>query len=226
MVGRWWRAITGPTHPIHYGPPPAPQTPLTGLRALVLDTETTGLNVRSDRIVAAAGFRLLGSLLDYKPLFDRLIDPGRPIPANSTAFHGIVDGMVAGQGGFAVHWPVLHEHLQVGLVIGHQVFFDLAILGREVRRLGAQFSPPVALDTSLLYAALHPGQRHRDLTPCCATFGIKIADRHTARGDAEATGKLFLAMLPLLKAHGIHTLGEALAFERAAMLHHPRRWRW
>lgn len=203
--------------------PPQSGTALIELTALVFDSETTGLNVRSDRIISAAGFRLAQGALAAEPSFDRLIDPRRPIPAASTFFHGIIDDMVAGAGDFGAHWPELHHHLQDGLVIGHQIYFDLAILGREVRRLGGKLRPPVALDTALLYAALHPGERHRDLTPCCAAFGIEVVGRHTARGDAEATGRLFLALLPLLRAHGIDTLGEALAFERAALLQHPRR---
>lgn len=225
-AARLWRSLRRPRGAIRCGDPPSLLTPLTQLNALVLDTETTGLNVRHDRIISAAGYRLLGSLLDFHPLFDQLFDPGRPIPPASTAFHGIVDEMVAGQGDFAHHWPKIHRHLQTGLVIGHQIYFDLALLGREVHRMGTRLQPPVALDTALLYAALHPGHRHRDLTPCCAEFGITVTDRHTARGDAEATGKLFLALLPLLKDHGIHTLGEALAFERASLLQHPRRWHW
>ena len=226
LVARLIGALRRPGRIVRCGHSPALHTPLDHLEALVLDTETTGLNVRSDRIVSAAGYRLSAGTLRDDPLFDRLIDPARPIPAASSAFHGIVDEMVREAGDFAAHWPEILRHLEIGLVIGHQIFFDLAILGREVRRLGARLQPPVALDTALLYAGLHPGHRHRDLTPCCAEFGIEIDGRHTATGDAKATGALFLKLVPLLKAHGIQTLGEALAFERAAILHHPRRWRW
>lgn len=228
-TGLWaslWHAFRRPPGSIACGLPPAPSTPLTDIVALVLDTETTGLNVRSDRVIQAAGFRLAQGALAAEPCFDQLINPRRPIPAASTAFHGIVDSMVADAGDFPAHWPELHRHLQDGLIIGHQVYFDLAMLGREVRRMGHRLQPPVALDTALLYAALHPGERHRDLSPCCAAFGIEISGRHTAMGDAAATGRLFLALVPLLIEHGIHTLGEALAFERAAILQHPSRWHW
>lgn len=225
-AGRLWRALRQPAEIAHCGLPPSPGILLTDLTGLVFDTETTGLNVRSDRIISAAGFRLEQGRLADRPSFDRLIDPGRPIPAASTAFHGIVDDMVAGAGDFAQHWPELQHHLQDGLLIGHQVYFDVAILGRELRRMGHRLRPPVALDTALLYAALHPGQRHRDLSPCCAAFDIEVAGRHTAQGDAAATGRLFLALVPLLLDHGIRTLGEALAFERAAILQHPSRWHW
>lgn len=226
IAGRLWRSLRQTTETVQCGLAPSLATPLREISALVFDTETTGLNVRSDRVISAAGFRVAQGALASTPSFDRLIDPRRPIPASSTAFHGIVDTMVAGAGDFAQHWPELHRHLQDGLVIGHQIYFDLAILGRELRRMKCRLRPPVALDTALLYAALHPGERNRDLSPCCATFGIDIEGRHTALGDAAATGRLFLALVPLLEEHGIRTLGEALAFERAAILHHPDRWRW
>jgi DNA polymerase-3 subunit epsilon len=205
---------------------PPRRTPLAGLAAIVIDTETTGLNVRSDRVISAAGFRLAGGRLGAEPVFDRLIDPGMPIPPASSVFHGITDAMVRGAGDFAAHWPELHQGLQAGLVIGHQVYFDLAILRREARRLGIGLQPPVAIDTALLYAALHPGSRAHDLTPCCAALGIEVRGRHTARGDAEAAGRLFLELLPLLEQHGITTLGEALAFERASLRRHARRPHW
>ena len=223
---RFWEVLRGRGEIVRCGPAPALQTPLDALEAVIVDTETTGLNVRTDRILSAAGFRLAAGTLGTSPAFDRLIDPGRPIPASSSAIHGITDEMVRGAGGFAEHWSEIQQHLEVGLIVGHQIFFDLAILAREVRRLGGRLQPPAALDTALLYAGLHPGQRHRDLTPCCAAFGIEIHGRHTAKGDAAATGALFLKLIPLLKAHGINTLGEALAFERATMLHHPRPRRW
>lgn len=226
VFSRLWGALRRPNSVIRCGMAPALHTPLSDIRAMVFDTETTGLNVRSDRIISAAGFHLESGLLATDPSFDLMIDPGRSIPAASTAFHGIVDAMVHGKGGFANHWPEIHRHLEIGLLIGHQIYFDVTLLGREVRRLRSRLQPPVALDTALLYAALHPSHRHRDLTFCCAEFGIDIPERHSARGDAAATGALFLKLVPLLAEHGIHTLGEALAFERAAIFHHPRRWQF
>lgn len=226
IAARFFQALRRPSEMIRCGRTPPLDTPLSALCALVLDTETTGLNVRSDRIISAAGFQLEGGQLAGEPSFDVLINPGKPIPPASTAFHGIVDTMVADRGGFASYWPEMHQHFEPGLIIGHQVYFDITLLGREIRRLGAKFQPPAALDTALLYAALHPEHRHRDLTPCCAKLGIEISERHTARGDAAAAGALFLKLVPMLAEHGIHTLGEALAFERAAMLRHVRRWQF
>jgi DNA polymerase III epsilon subunit-like protein len=217
-----WRPLPA----LFCGPPPHPLTRLADVSALVLDTETTGLNVRGDRVISAAGFELRGGVLAEEPLFDLLIDPERPIPPASTAFHGITMEKVRGAGNFARHWPALYRGLGAGIVVGHQIYFDIAILRREVLRLGHRLQPPMALDTALLFTALHPSAEMRDLTPCCESFGIEITGRHTAAGDALAAGRLFQRLVPLLADHGIHTLGEALAFERAAFAEHPRRWHW
>ncbi len=71
-------------------------------RAVVLDTETTGTDLESDQVIE------LGLVaFDYEPqtgqivriaaVYDSLEDPGMPIPAETTAIHGITDEMVAGQ---------------------------------------------------------------------------------------------------------------------------------
>jgi DNA polymerase-3 subunit epsilon len=67
------------------------------------------------------------------------------------------------------------------------------------------------LDTLLLSALVHPGHadaEHR-LEEIAARLGIPIIGRHTALGDAIVTGEVFLKLIPLLAARGIHTLKQA-----------------
>jgi DNA polymerase III subunit epsilon len=61
---------------------------------------------------------------------------------------------------------------------------------------------------------------------------VNVAGRHTALGDAIVTGEVFLKMIPLLAAQGIHTLREAReAAERTYYArsntdtHAPVQWR-
>jgi DNA polymerase-3 subunit epsilon/CBS domain-containing protein len=56
-----------------------------------------------------------------------------------------------------------------------------------------------------------PGLAEHSLDRLCEHLAIEIRGRHTARGDAEATARLFLALLPLLRARGVRTLAEARA---------------
>ncbi len=64
--------------------------PLAALEAIVLDTETTGLDVRSARIIEI-GLHGRHVALDWS----RLVHPGAPIPERSSAIHGIDDAAVA-----------------------------------------------------------------------------------------------------------------------------------
>jgi len=62
----------------------------------------------------------------------------------------------------------------------------------------------------------HPGPKSftgQDTLDALATrFGIEIPDhlRHTALGDSMATAEVFLKMLDVMQAEGIHTLGDAI----------------
>ena len=59
-----------------------------------------------------------------------------------------------------------------------------------------------------------PPWRTSSLDRLCEWLGIDIKGRHTALGDAEATGNVFTALVPLLRAKNIRTLAEAEAASR------------
>jgi len=56
---------------------------------------------------------------------------------------------------------------------------------------------------------LHPNQESHALEAVAGRLGVTVVARHTALGDALVTGEIFLRMIPLLAAHGIHTLRDA-----------------
>ena len=75
-------------------------TALNELPVLVLDTETTGLDVANDRVISIGAVRLHGKRIYRGVSFDRLVNPARPIPRRSSAVHGITDAMVRDAPGF------------------------------------------------------------------------------------------------------------------------------
>ena len=66
-------------------------TPLAALPAIVLDLETTGLDVKRDRMVQAAAIAMLGSQILDAPRINQIIDPGMPVPEASSRIHGLTD---------------------------------------------------------------------------------------------------------------------------------------
>ena len=70
--------------------------------AIVVDTETTGMSRDNDQMIELALVRFeydveSGEIARVADVYAGLEDPGRPIPPESTAIHGITDAMVAGR---------------------------------------------------------------------------------------------------------------------------------
>ena len=191
--------------------PPSNAMALAALPTAVLDLETTGLDVRQDRVVQVAAIGMLGSRRDEALQIDQLVDPGVPIPAPVTAIHGIDDHRVAGAPTFVAIAASLHEGLAGRVVVGHHIAFDLAVLRHEADRAGVAWHEPPSLDVALLLGALEPTLPDLSLEGVTRWFGVQIERRHSALGDAEATAAVFAALLPRLRDADVRTLGEALS---------------
>jgi DNA polymerase-3 subunit epsilon len=199
--------------------PPDEDTPLAELPAISIDTETTGLDVRRDRLISVAGVLLHGERMFPAVTFDRLVNPGRRIPPVSTSIHGITDAMVADAVGFPTIAGDLAGFCGGRVWIGHNIGFDVAILRREARLAGLAWKDPTFLDTLRLYAALRPRAPDVELDAVAVDLGVDVSGRHTALGDALMTAEVYRRLLPLLAEQGVKTLGEALAFaERPHMI--------
>ncbi len=189
--------------------------PLLSLDAIVIDTETTGLDPRKARVIELAGVQLRGGKLIEGASFRQLLRPSdESIPAETTRIHGIDDAKVAGSPQFAEVWPGFNAFLGQGVVVGHSVGFDLAVLKRECDLAGLPWIRPRTLDTRLLAQIAEPELAGYALEILAAWLGIEAFDRHSALGDANTTARVFLALLPKLRAHRIRTIAEA---ERACL---------
>jgi len=190
-------------------------TPLIALDAVVLDTETTGLDARSARLVQLGAVRLAGGNLQSIDRFESLVNPGRAIPKTAIAVHGITDAMVATAPNFPAIAADFEAFVGRSIIIGHAVFYDLAVLEREYVLAGRAWPRFRALDVRTLARLAAPALADHGLERLCEWLGIPLQGRHTAIGDAEAAGNVFVALVPLLRAKNIRTLAEAEAASRS-----------
>jgi DNA polymerase-3 subunit epsilon len=186
-------------------------TRLRDLSCVVLDCETTGLRpFDGDRLVSVFAVAV-DSLAITEQSFGTLVSPGVPIPPEATAIHGITDQLVgtAPSPGDAV--TRLREFVGNCPVVGQVVSFDLAFLDPIARR--TRLAPfPVALDTLLMSTVLWPERDIRHgLDALAERLGIEVVDRHTARGDALATARAFVAMVPMMEERGLMTMRDVVA---------------
>ncbi|MBX3658249.1 MAG: DNA polymerase III subunit epsilon [Ramlibacter sp.] len=185
--------------------------PLSLLAYTVFDTEATGLNPsEGDEVVQLGAVRIVNGQMLAHERMDQLVNPGRAIPAAAVRIHGITQEQVAGQPRFRDVLPSFHAFARGTVLVAHNAAFDMKLLQLQEAATGLRFDQPV-LDTLLLSAVAQPHQLSHSLDALAARFGIEVQGRHSAFGDAVTTAQVFLRLIPLLQAQGIHTLEEALA---------------
>ncbi len=202
--------------------------PLALVPAVVMDTETTGLNAASDRIVEIAAVRITDGRAESTSAFQVLVNPGIAIPASSTAIHTITDADVANADGIAHVIPLFSQWTGNAVMIGYSIGFDLAVLKAEHLRHGLRWNAPRSLDVRHLVELVVKDLPEQSLDTAAAWLGVPVADRHRALGDATVTLHVFQALLPKLKQRGIITLAQAerACLERASRRHSEAQAGW
>ena len=152
-----------------------------------LDTETTGVKPTDD-VVDIAVISTSGDLL-----FQQLVKPARPIPADTAAFNGISNAMVADAPNFHEIYPALAELLADRTVVAYNVEFDRTMLHAAAARRRLPWLESTTWTCAMeAYAAFNgesswhrPGFRWMSLEKATARLGI-LKPTHRALADAEA----------------------------------------
>jgi DNA polymerase III subunit epsilon len=162
----------------------------------LIDTETTGRDANADRIVEIG--IVLGLRGEITGRFSRLINPGRPIPAESSAVHGIKDADVADKPSFAEIAGEMLEFLGGAVPAAYNAAFDRGFVLAELDRAGVRpAAPPPAMrrdvdwiDPLAFARELYKHEESRALGDMAARLGIELEHAHRATDDAEAALKI------------------------------------
>ena len=193
---------------------PTPDTviPLAALSAVVLDLETTGLDVRTDRVVQIGAVKIIDGQIDHDHIISINVDPEVKIPERSIRVHGLTNDALKGQPKIDQAFHDLITIIGDLPVIGFNIGFDLAILSNEARRLNLDWEPPQAICLRLLSQSVFGAGRSAmisDLEGMASHFNISTADRHSAHGDALMTAEIFTTLIPQFNQEGVRTFSEA-----------------
>ena len=179
---------------------------LRGCYAFV-DLETTGCNPVHDRITEVAIVSVCDGQITER--WQRLVDPGVPIPESIQALTGINNQMVRGQPDIESLAEDIRERLEGVTFVAHNARFDHGFLRNALKRAGLAFRGPV-LCTFKLSRRLHPEEPRHNLDALIARHKLGCGARHRAMGDAEATCEFVLKMAA--------ALGEVVLAEHIAAL--------
>jgi DNA polymerase III subunit epsilon len=162
----------------------------------IIDTETTGLEVRSgDKIISFAGIKVKSfKLLDA--IFDQLIDPERDVPSSSSKIHGIYQKDIVGKPKIREIEHDISNFISNCTIVGHNIQFDQDFVETIIpySELALKFKLNPILDTFSLAISLFPDLESHELSDLCKTFKIKPEIRHTALGDSIMTANLFVIL--------------------------------
>ena len=200
----------------HFAHSFAAETPVHLVRFVVLDSETTGLDPRKDRLITIGAVAVVGGEILLEDAFDGLIQ----VQYNSSAV--TVHGVTRQESLAGVTEPEALErflaYLKDGVIVGHHIGHDVATLNAGYERHWGFSLKNQNLDTMGLTLNLERDgafQNGRSITDfsldgLCGLFGVIPYDRHTASGDAFMTAQVFLRLLRLAERHGLSTLGELM----------------
>jgi DNA polymerase III subunit epsilon len=189
-------------------------TPLKGLRYVVFDTETTGIRPsEGDELIAIGAVRIVNRRILTSETFERLINPGRSIPAASVRIHGITEDMARDKPPARIVLPQFKNFVGDCVLVAWNAAFDMRFLELKQDEVGVRFDNPV-LDALLLSIYVRAEPIDHSLMATAERLGVVVTGRHTALGDAMATAAIWIKLLDLLEARGIRTLGQAFKISR------------
>ena len=159
---------------------------------IVIDTETTGLNPKDNRIIELSAIKFDR----FRPieLFSTYLDPKKHIPNAVTEITGIDDELIQGSPTYAQIQESFEEYIKSYNLVFHNARFDLAFLHYS--------GTSIDTDNQQVFDTLELAKKHLkdndgnkyssySLEMACAYRNINIADSHSAEADALATGLLF-----------------------------------
>lgn len=195
----------------------------------VFDTETTGLNLREDRIVTASIQRLSSNGVVLDGGKDWVINPGIPIPEIASKVHGYYDKDVKDSPSSDIAIPEILETINAcfaeGIpVLAYNAAYDFTILHYEAKRYGlhpVEFG--VVIDPLVIDKTIDKYRKgKRTLAAAAERYNISLDNAHTAKDDAIAAGQVGLGMLRFFIAQ----TPKVVPFPSSAQELHDQQSKW
>jgi DNA polymerase III subunit epsilon len=187
-------------------------TPLDRVRFVVVDSETTGLNPATDRIITIGAVAVVDGEIRLDDAFAALVKIARNTSA--VTVHGVTRDQSLEGVDESVALERFLDYVRDAVIVGHHIGHDIATLDVALERHWGTRLSNRSLDTMDLTLHLErdgafagrPPIRQFTLDALCGMFGVIPHDRHTASGDAFITAQVFLRLLRLAARLGRSTL--------------------
>lgn len=181
---------------------------------VVLDTETTGLDLGQDNILSIGAVRIINNTIDISDSLSIIVKNQQLQTQNAVAIHGLVQTDIKGQSE-AESIAALFKFVGSDIIVGHHIEFDIAMLNKLSRKNGGDVLKNNVLDTSYLARRLDHAsdpysldRKEYTLDKLSARFNVVPKARHTADGDAYITAIVFMKLIQKLYIKGVTSTGQ------------------
>ena len=175
------------------------------MKEIILDTETTGLDVKDGHRIVEIGCLELDDFVLTSKKFHCYLNPQRKVSAQALKIHGYTDEFLSKQKKFSDIVDKFLEFIKDKKLIIHNAGFDLSHLNNELAILGKdKIVKSNVIDTLELARNKYPGSQN-SLDALCKRYKIDNSKRvkHTALVDCELLSKVYINLTgqkePLLK---------------------------
>lgn len=183
---------------------------------VVLDTETTGLDLVKDNILSIGAVRIINNSMDITDSLSIIVKNEQTQTQNAVAIHGLVQTELKGQSPQDA-LVAFFDFVGSDIIVGHHIDFDIAMLHKLSKNHGGDVLKNNVLDTSYLARRLdHASDPHSldrkeyTLDKLCTRFNVVPKARHTADGDAYITAIVFMKLVNLLSQKGVNKICDLL----------------
>lgn len=184
---------------------------------VVVDTETTGLNSKKDRIIELAAVRFVDG--HATEMFDTLVNPGKPIPKEASSVNQITDETVADSPSVDKIISAFDNFIGKSTVVGHNLDFDIGFIlssGSRINQTKRKYYCTLEIAKRMLKKPRRKWDKefqeyvddfdsdwdveNYKLGTLCEYYGIVPPCQHRAGADAFVTGQLLLCMFETKKS--------------------------
>jgi DNA polymerase-3 subunit epsilon len=170
---------------------------MSGMREVVLDTETTGLDPADGHRVVEIGCIELIDRIPTGKYYHTFINPMRDMPTEAYRIHGISGEFLKDKPIFSHIAQDFLDFIGTSNLVIHNAAFDIKFLNHELALLGkTEIRMNRAIDTLLIARKKFPG-RPANLDALCRRYKISLEsrDKHGALIDSELLARVYLELM-------------------------------
>ncbi len=156
---------------------------------IVLDTETTGLDHKTEKLIEIAAVKMQAG--EVVETFTSLVNPEKPIRYSSFLIHNISEEMVQDAPPIGEVMPRFLEFVGEHAYVAHNAIFDYSFINEATKALYGKRFLNNRIDTFEMYRAVFPDEASHGLNALLRRFGYDEDVVHRALDDAMCLAKVY-----------------------------------